>query len=59
MKLVVGLGNPGREYEGTPHNVGFQVVDLLMEKLEVSKAQLCTMMSPLGTFPYNVVTTEA
>jgi len=37
MKLVAGLGNPGREYEGTPHNVGFQVVDLLMEKLEVSR----------------------
>ena len=31
----------------------------VMEKLEVSKAQLYTMMSPLGTFPYNVVTTEA
>jgi len=39
MKLVAGLGNPGREYEGTPHNVGFQVVDLLMEKLEVSGYQ--------------------
>ncbi len=29
MRLIVGLGNPGREYEQTPHNMGFMAMDVL------------------------------
>lgn len=35
MKIVVGLGNPGKEYENTYHNIGFKVVDELSNRFGI------------------------
>lgn len=34
MKLIVGLGNPGKEYEKSRHNLGFQFIDYLANKYD-------------------------
>lgn len=33
MKIVAGLGNPGREYESTPHSIGFEVADAVAREM--------------------------
>ncbi len=40
MYIIAGLGNPGREYAGTRHNVGFDTLDMLAEKYKVQLNKL-------------------
>ena len=36
MFIIAGLGNPDRQYEGTRHNVGFDVIDRIAEKYNIA-----------------------
>ena len=38
MKLIVGLGNPGKEYENTRHNIGFMMIDYIIQELNITKS---------------------
>ena len=49
MKLVVGLGNPGKQYEKTKHNIGFMVIDAIADSVphtpwrEEQRAEVCNI----------------
>lgn len=46
--LVVGLGNPGDQYQGTRHNLGFDVADKITQSLEVSFAKNSKLKSEIA-----------
>ncbi len=52
MHLIVGLGNPGKQYEQTHHNMGFIAIDYLAEKLGVSVNKI-KFKGLLGETVYN------
>lgn len=40
MKLIIGLGNPGKNYVNTRHNIGWQIIDYLKEALDFPEFKL-------------------
>ena len=50
MKLIIGLGNPGIEYQFTPHNLGFLTIDRLANELGVDvRNRQCRALTARGT----------
>ena len=47
MKLIIGLGNPGLQYENTRHNAGFMAVDAFAKKYNVSFQKTLTLLHSL------------
>lgn len=58
MLVVVGLGNPGKEYEKTNHNIGFRVLDRVAKQIGVSfekKVQCNSLVAKFGVGENKVI----
>lgn len=57
MKLIVGLGNPGKKYEGTRHNMGFMALDLFSEisQIDIDKEVFSGLLGRGKVFDQDVL----
>jgi PTH1 family peptidyl-tRNA hydrolase len=50
MRVILGIGNPGREYDATRHNLGFAVIDALAQRHGVALAKDRRSQADVGTW---------
>lgn len=59
MKAIFGLGNPGKKYLETKHNIGFRILDNFAKKhnlvFEPSKSEYWYLESSINTFPFFLI----